>query len=145
MRALIACALLAACATSPPASPPERVAGCWIARGDEATTTFRWLRDETDPARMQGVAMVYGTGAPRLGGRYALELAVLAGRVGANWTFCDVEDGSDGPCWLVAESGGGSLEGGRAFIDQHNDRLRISVINAEGERLIFDGRRDECD
>jgi hypothetical protein len=140
VRALIACVLLAACATSPPDPPPERVAGCWIARGDPETTTFRWLRDQ-GTGRMQGVAMIYGTGAPRQGGRYVVEAQ------GQAWQLCALD--TDGPgsntCWRVAESGGGSLEGGRAFIDQHSERLRISVITNEGERLIFDGRRDGCD
>lgn len=140
MRALIACLLVTACVTSPPAPPPERVAGCWIARGDEATTTFRWLGDAADPGRIRGDVLIYAGGASASGGQYVVE------RHPHGWQFCALGDGASAPsCWRVAERGGGSLEGGRAFIDQHNDRLRISVISAEGERLIFDGRRDGCD
>ncbi|GAM99538.1 hypothetical protein U91I_03192 [alpha proteobacterium U9-1i] len=139
---MIACFLLAACATSPPEPPPERVHGCWIARGDEVTTTFRWLPNREVAGRMEGVAMQYGRGAPRQGGRYAVETGPQG-----EWQFCQLD--ADGPggnvCWRVAQSGGGSLDGGRAFIDQHEERLRISVVTDLGERLIFDGRRDGCD
>lgn len=142
MRALIACLSVVACATTPPEPPPERVHGCWIARGDEATTTFRWLPNRDAGGRMEGVAMQYGRGAPRQYGRYAIETNAQG-----EWQFCQFD--ADGPggnvCWRVAQSGTGSLEGGRAFIDLHDERLRISVVTAEGERLIFDGRRDGCD
>jgi hypothetical protein len=47
-------------------------------------------------------------------------------------------------CWRVAEGDGGSLEGGRAFIDAHGDRLRITVLGDGPEHLIFYGRRQGC-
>lgn len=138
MRALIACLLAAACATTSSAPPAERVHGCWIARGD-MTTTFRWLPETQAGGRMTGVSMIYGTGAPRRGGRYAVDQR----ENGA--FFCQLETADGETCWRIAEGRAGSLEGGRAFIDQHGERLRISVVSAEGERLIFDGQRDGCD
>jgi hypothetical protein len=45
----------------------------------------------------------------------------------------------------VARGEGGSLEGGRAFIDTHGERLRIAVVGDGPERVIFQGRRDGCD
>lgn len=138
MRALIACLFAAACATTPSSLPAERVHGCWIARGD-MTTTFRWLPDAQAGGRMTGVSMIYGSGAPQRGGRYVVEE-----RNGA-WAFCQLDTAQGETCWRVADGRAGSLDGGRAFIDQNGERLRISVVSAEGERLIFDGQRDGCD
>ena len=138
MRSLALCLMLAACATSPPPSPGARVAGCWIARGEILTTALRWRADLEQPGRLRGELTQTGSGAN--GARYA-----LAPR-GQSWAFCQLDAaGAEGACWQVAEGRGGSLEGGRAFIDAHRDRLRIAVVSAEGERLIFDGQRDGCE
>jgi hypothetical protein len=45
----------------------------------------------------------------------------------------------------VATGNSGSLEGGRAFIDIHRDRLRIAILDGRVERVIFQGARDGCD
>lgn len=142
MKKLLACLALAACATSSQTSPAERVAGCWIARGEEIATTLRWSPDPAAPAAMVGVVSTV-TNTRLDSATYRLAPSTQAGRVRAAWSLCRTD--SAGACWQVAEGGEGSLEGGRAFIDAHRDRLRISVVTHEGERLIFDGERDGCD
>jgi hypothetical protein len=72
--------------------------------------------------------------------RYSLEPS------DAGWSLCELDAaGAATRCWQVAEGEGGPLEGGRAFIDAHGDRLRISVIGDGPEQLIFSGRRSGCD
>lgn len=141
MRALLVCLMVAACATAPAPPPPERVAGCWIARGDEVTTTMRWLPDYELLGRVNGALLRYGPGEASENANYRLTPR------SDGWDFCQLGagEGAAEACWRVAIGQAGSLEGGRVFIDQHGDRLRIALVSAEGERLIFDGRRDGCD
>lgn len=140
MRTLIACLLLSACVTSAPASPPERVAGCWINR-DVGAVTMRWLLERARPGVLAGVRTVYGQAGVTSSMRYALEPS------GQGWSLCelDAEAAAATRCWQVAEGEGGSLDGGRAFIDTHGDSLRISVLGLGAEQVIFQGRRDGCD
>lgn len=140
MKRLALCLLLAACATTgsgPP--PPERVAGCWINR-DVGATTMRWLPDRERPGVMAGAKLVYRqTGSP-VSTRYSLEPSE------AGWSLCELDAASAAArCWQVAQGEGGSLEGGRAFIDTYSDRLRITVIGDGPDQTIFQGRRDGCD
>lgn len=138
MKALAALVFLAACATAAaPASP--RVAGCWIARdGTGAATTMRWLPDRERPGILRGDKLIYATSGATSNETYRLEPR------GEGWALCEATSGGE-RCWLVAEGEGGSLEGGRAFIDAHTDRLRISVIGDGPDRIIFQGDRDGCD
>jgi hypothetical protein len=140
MRPLFATLLLlAACATAPDRTPEQRVAGCWIDRNPSgAVTTMRWLGHPQRTGALRGAKVNYGVSGPAVREEYVLEQ-----RIGA-WTLCQVE--ADGErCWQVAQGESGSLEGGRAFIDAFSDRLRISVVDASGEREIYQGRRDGCD
>jgi hypothetical protein len=59
---------------------------------------------------------------------------------------CELDaEGAATKCWIVARGAGGSLEGGRVFIDTHGERLRITVAGDGPERVIFQGNRDGCD
>jgi hypothetical protein len=138
MRALAALVLVAACATA--GSPTtHRAAGCWIARdGTGAATTMRWLPDPARPGVLRGDKLIYDTSGATHGETYRLEPR------GEDWALCEVTSAGE-RCWVVAEGEGGSLEGGRAFIDAHTDRLRISVIGDGPDRVIFQGDRDGCD
>lgn len=136
MRALAALLLLSACATTP-VSPPERLAGCWIERSNVGgAVTMRWLPDAAGGLR--GDLLRYSTSGTSSRARYGLRPQPDGG-----YLLCRM--GADDTCWRVAQGDGGSLEGGRAFIDSYGDRLRISVIDANGQRVIFQGRRDGCD
>jgi hypothetical protein len=133
---LIALVLVAACATTPP-PPPERVEGCWIYRAEDGSAvTMRWLPDRTRPGVLIGSKHAYGAG----GGdeRYTLEPR------NAGWALCSL-DTAETRCWEVAMGEGGSLEGGRAFIDAYGQRLRISIAGDGPNRVIFQGARDGCD
>jgi len=78
-------------------------------------------------------------GGPR-STRYTLEPS------DAGHSLCELDSaGAATRCWQVAEGEGGSLEGGRVFIDSHADRLRITIIGDGADRVIFHGRRDGCD
>lgn len=142
MRSLFAAFFVAACATAPNSgTPSERVAGCWIDRNaDRTTITMRWLPDAEHPGALRGDLLRYGpTGAVGRGETLRLE------QRGEGWSLCEVSDDA-GACWQVAEGEGGSLEGGRAFIDAHGDRMRIAVVDPSGgERVIYHGSRDGCD
>jgi hypothetical protein len=141
MRTAAALAVcLAACATAAPdRAPAEQLRGCWINR-DVGATTMRWLPDRERPGVLAGARHVYRqTGAPQLT-RYALEPS----EEGAS--FCELDAaGAATKCWVVARGQGGSLEGGRVFIDTHGERLRITLIGDGPEQTIFQGRRDGCD
>lgn len=139
MRVAAACLLLAACATAGvPKPPPERVAGCWISR-ESVVSTMRWLPDASRPGALVGSRLQYAAGGP-IRTRYSMEPSA------AGWSFCEIDDaGAASRCWLVAEGQGGSLEGGRVFIDAYGDRLHINVIGDGSDLLIFRGRRDGCD
>lgn len=140
MRSLVAALLLAACATGAPPPPATRVAGCWINR-DAGAVTMRWLANPERPGALLGARIQYGQAGAERRTRFSLEPS------GQGWALCelDSEAAAATRCWQVAEGEGGSLEGGRAFIDTHGDRLRIEVIGAGPALLIFQGRRDGCD
>jgi hypothetical protein len=139
MRAVVSCLLLAACVTAgvqPP--PPERVTGCWISR-EALMATMRWAPDPSRAGVMAGSRVQYGATSPTRT-RYSMEQSA------AGWSFCEIDSsGAASRCWLVAEGEGGSLEGGRVFIDAHGDRLNITVIGDGPEQVIFRGRRDGCE
>jgi hypothetical protein len=137
MRAICAAALLllSACATSP---PPERLAGCWIARHEGAATrTMRWLPDPSRPGVLVGDLLIYET--PPRNARFTLEPR------DAGWVFCAHEGQGEPRCRAVAEGERGSLEGGRVFIDAYGESLRISMVGEGPEQIIFRGQRDGCD
>lgn len=141
MRAAAACLLfVAACASvAPPRSPDQRLAGCWINR-DVGATTMRWLPDRARPGVLAGSKLVYRQGGAPVATRYSLEPSE------SGWSMCEIDAGGAATrCWEVAQGQGGSLEGGRVFIDAHGDRLRISVIGDGPDRVLFHGRRDGCD
>lgn len=140
MRILAAALALSACVTSGDTSTPtERVAGCWINR-DVGAATMRWMPDPTRPNVMNGAKLVYRQVSSPVSTRYTLEPSETG------WAFCELDAaGAATRCWRVAQGESGSLEGGRVFIDQHGDRLRISVVGDGSERVIFYGRRDGCD
>lgn len=132
--------LVVACATVPQTgSPVEQVRGCWINR-DVGATTMRWLPDRTRPDVLSGARLQYRqTGAP-VSTRYTLEPSA------EGHSLCELDaQGAATRCWRVARGEGGTLEGGRAFIDSHGERLRISVVGDGPERIIFQGNRDGCD
>jgi hypothetical protein len=141
MKHAAACLLfVAACASAPSTlSPTEQVRGCWINR-DVGATTMRWLPDRARPDVLAGAHLVYRqTGAP-VSTRYTLEPS------DQGHSLCELDaSGAATKCWRVARGEGGSLDGGRAFIDTHGERLRIAVVGDGPERVIFHGRRDGCD
>ncbi|HYD88482.1 MAG TPA: hypothetical protein VEA80_13485 [Vitreimonas sp.] len=139
-RAVAACVFLSACATAAEVRPPaERVAGCWINR-DAGAVTMRWLPAQDRPGVMTGSRIIYGQTGVSSSTRYTLEPSE------AGASLCELgAEGAATRCWAVAQGEGGSLEGGRAFIDAHGDRLRITVIGDGPEQTIFQGRRDGCD
>jgi hypothetical protein len=142
-RAMLCLALaLAACATAPP-PPPERVAGCWIdrgARGEPGPVTMRWLPDDASPGALIGDRLNYSNAGPPENVRYRLEPRETF------WRLCELNaENGEVQCWRVAQGESGMLEGGRAFIDAHGDRLRIAILGAGPERVIFYGNRDGCD
>jgi hypothetical protein len=78
---------------------------------------------------------------PRIGAPTRYRLGVR----GDGQEFCELApDGDVSQCWAVAEGEGGSLEGGRAFIDRHGDRLTIEILGGPANRLIFQGGRRRC-
>ena len=140
MRAAVACLVLVACATGSGStrSPAEQVAGCWINR-DAGAVTMRWLPDRNRPGVLAGSRIVYGQTGVASSRRYSLEPSETG------WSLCELAAGAATRCWQVAQGEGGSLEGGRVFIDAHGDRLHIAVIGDGPEQVIFQGRRDGCD
>jgi hypothetical protein len=130
--------LLAACATPPQPDPDASVRGCWIARSGEQTTTMRWLPRPNRTEILYGDLLVYAPSGTT-NARYALEL------LENGWRLCSLANGDIQTCWPVAEGREGSVDEGRAFIDAYRERLRIAVVEATGERVIFDGQRDGCD
>lgn len=138
MRTAFASLLVAACATTM-TPPAERVAGCWIERGQH-TATMRWLPDPARGGALVGALLVYDATAVVRTARYALAAD------GPSWKMCELgSDGAAAQCWDVAQGEGGSLTGGRAFIDQSGGRLRIAIVGEGAERVIFQGQRDGCD
>jgi hypothetical protein len=138
MRAAVLSLLLvlAGCVTA--SAPNERVAGCWISRDGETTTTMRWLPNRDGGDTLRGDRLIYAPNAEPRATSYTL------GPGPNGVAFCTT--GDTARCWRVAAGASGSLQGGRAFIDAHGERLRISVVNdTGGERVVFNGRRDGCD
>lgn len=139
MRVLAALVLVAACATTAGAGAPERVRGCWIARDSAGgAVTMRWLPDPAQPGVLRGDKLIYGANGATQNETYRLEPR------GEDSALCQVLAEGE-RCWVVASGQGGSLEGGRAFIDGHQERLRISVIGDGPDRIVFEGDRDGCD
>ncbi|MBS0385901.1 MAG: hypothetical protein JSS00_11190 [Proteobacteria bacterium] len=132
-NALIGALMLAACATGTSLTPPQRLAGCWINR-DAGAARMRW--SEGAGGGLVGVKTLFGIAGVNTTERYAL--AATDG----GWRLCRVDAGSR--CWNVALGEGGSLTGGRAFIDGGSDYMRIAVIGDGPERVIFQGRREAC-
>ena len=141
MRLAVASVMfVAACATTPSnTSPADQLRGCWINR-DVGATTMRWLPDRTRPDVLAGARLQYRqTGTP-ISTRYTLEPS------DEGHALCELDaEGAATKCWRVARGQGGTLEGGRVFIDRHNERVRISVVGDGPERVIFAGNRDGCD
>lgn len=141
MRAAVAFALfLASCATVSATPIPDRLRGCWIDRSNVNVTTMRWLPDRERPDVLAGHRLTYRVNGDPVGTRFTLEPSEQG------FSFCELE--AAGPatrCWRVAEGEGGSLEGGRVFVDSHSERLRITIAGDGPERTVFDGRRDGCD
>jgi hypothetical protein len=140
MRALYAAlVLVAACATAPEKTPSERLFGCWVNR-DAGVVRMHWSPVNSGAGEMRGVRLDYN----HLGGAersfYSLDPS------GDGFALCQLEgeQGAALRCWQVAQGDSGSLEGGRAFIDAHGDRLRITIVGAGPERVLFNGRRDSC-
>lgn len=131
---------VAACATAPSDTPPDQqLRGCWINR-DVGATTMRWLPDRTRPDVLNGARLQYRqTGSP-VATRYTLEPSEQG------HSLCELDaEGAATKCWRVARGEGGTLEGGRVFVDRHGERLRITVVGDGPERIIFQGSRDGCD
>ncbi|MEZ5960820.1 MAG: hypothetical protein R3C30_10415 [Hyphomonadaceae bacterium] len=139
-RAAASLLFVAACATTASnLSPPEQLRGCWINR-DVGATTMRWLPDRERPDVLAGSRLVYRQAGAPVSTRFTLEPSEQGHSV------CELgADGAATRCWRVARGEGGSLEGGRVFIDSHGERLRITVVGDGPERTIFQGRRDGCD
>ncbi|MFZ2031791.1 MAG: hypothetical protein WAU68_15880 [Vitreimonas sp.] len=136
MRALIACVLLAACATGSPLSPAQRLAGCWINR-DVGAARMRWSQSPNSEGAFLGSKTTFGIAGNNMIERYRLE------NVEGAWRLCRADAGG-AQCWAVAQGDGGPLGGGRAFIDAGGDNLRIAVIGEGPERVIFQGHREGC-
>jgi hypothetical protein len=137
MRSLAAALLLAGCVTAN--APPDHIEGCWIertARGGAAT--MRWFPDNERPEVIVGHYLSY----PGSDTRRTYTLAPIGD---GNWNFCFVQSSGEQRCWAVARGQGGSLQGGRAFIDIHGERIRIAIIDGSVERVVFQGVRDGCD
>lgn len=138
MRALVACVLLAACATGSAATPAQRLAGCWINR-DAGAARMRWSVAPGADGAYLGSKTTFGIAGVNTTERFTLQSA------DGGWRLCRVAGGVEGEhCWGVAQGEGGSLTGGRAFIDAAGDYLRIAVIGEGPERVIFQGRREAC-
>lgn len=140
MRVLLLCLALGACATAPSIPPPERVEGCW---GNRASVrqAMRWTPDAARPGAMLGTKLDYVSADEPGRTLYSLEPS------GRGHALCelDAEGAAATRCWQVAQGQSGSLEGGRAFIDRFGARLRISVLGAGPERIIFQGHEESCD
>ncbi|MBL8537205.1 MAG: hypothetical protein JNM59_07355 [Hyphomonadaceae bacterium] len=140
MRALPALLLLASCASvGASATPPERVTGCWINR-DAGVVTMRWLPDRARAGMLKGVRATYGQAGAQDVQNYSLQTSEVG------WSMCQLDEGDVATaCWQVAEGDGGSLEGGRVFLDVYGERLRIAIVGDGPERVVFHGVRDGCD
>lgn len=134
MRTILACLALAACATT--LTPAERLAGCWVAQAP-SPVAMNWAPDAARPDVMIGVRSDPGGGAPT---RFSL------GPGDRGQVLCELGlNAADQRCWAVAEGEGGSLEGGRAFIDRHGARLTIEVLGAAPSVIVFQGHKRRCD
>jgi hypothetical protein len=133
MRVVCASLLLAGCVTASALNPGERVIGCW--RNNDAAVAMTWGPDAA--GGFIGVVSPDGEAGPR---RYNLRDSAEA------WTLCerDAAGVTDAQCWPVAQGQGGSLQGGRAFIDRQGERLHIAVADGQSQRIIFAGRRAPC-
>jgi hypothetical protein len=117
--------LLAGCITAaPPRAPPDELAGCWVNRHSGAV--MRWTPDASRANVLQGLVRDQA---------YSVEPD------GEGWKLCRA---SDNRCWAVARGNGGSLEGGRVFIDADGPGVRITVVGDGPARLLFEGRHSAC-
>ncbi|MBK8544553.1 MAG: hypothetical protein IPL62_13980 [Caulobacteraceae bacterium] len=139
-RAVASLLFVTACATGASETPPDQqLRGCWINR-DVGATTMRWLPDRSRPDVLAGARLVYRQSGPPVSTRYTLEPS------DEGHSMCELgADGAATECWRVARGEGGTLDGGRVFIDAHGERLRIAVVGDGPEQLIFQGNRDGCD
>src|SRR6185295_19540754 len=71
MRALIACVLLAACATGSTLSPAQRLAGCWINR-DAGAARMRWSESPDSEGAFLGSKTSFGIAGANTTERYSL-------------------------------------------------------------------------
>lgn len=129
----LAAVMLAACATGSALVAPQRLAGCWINR-DVGAARMRW--SESADGGLAGVKTTFGIAGANITERYRLSPSE------SGWRLCHVDRSER--CWDVAQGEGGSLTGGRAFIDGGGDYARIAVIGDGPERVIFQGRRESC-
>jgi hypothetical protein len=137
MRALVACVLLAACATGSTLTPAQRLAGCWINR-DAGASRMRWSETPDSGGSYAGSKTTFGIAGTNSTEHYTLSSAE------SGWRLCRTDAADAGHCWAVAQGEGGSLTGGRAFIDGSSDNLRIAVIGDGPERVVFQGHREAC-
>lgn len=100
---------------------------------------MRWLPDRERAGALLGDRLHYRTSGP-VRTRYSLEPSA------DGFALCELDNANTATrCWQVAQGEGGSLEGGRAFIDAYGDRLRITIVGDGADRTVFQGRRDGCD
>lgn len=135
MRMTFACLALAACAIAPAPTPAARLVGCWVAQRP-ITLVMDWAPDPAQPEVMIGVRS-----DPARGESTRFSLAPSdQGPV-----FCELgPSDANQRCWGVAEGEGGSLEGGRAFIDRHGERLTIEILGASPSLIVFQGHSRRC-
>jgi hypothetical protein len=93
-------------------------------------------READATGAVQGTKTTFGIGGANSVEHFSLEGA------DSGWRLCRTD--GDAHCWDVAQGEGGSLAGGRAFIDRSGDSLRIAVIGDGSERVIFQGVREAC-
>jgi hypothetical protein len=130
---MIGALVLAACATGSSLTPAQRLAGCWINRDAGAARMF-W--SESADGGLVGTKTTFGIAGANMTERYTLAPA------DEGWRLCRVD--AEAKCWAVAQGDGGSLTGGRVFIDGGSDYIRVAVIGDGPERVIFQGRHEAC-
>ena len=134
MRAIALALLLMGCATAQSGPPSDRLAGCWADTTQGGVSTLRW-RPDPEGRLLGELRETPVNGAPWTGN-------FILRQAGEIWQVCDV---SGQPCWTVAETREGSMEGGRAFIDRYRDRLHFSIVGADGRSVArFVGESAPC-
>jgi hypothetical protein len=97
MRALIACILLAACATGSELNPAQRLAGCWINRAAGAVR-MRWSENPNSEGLFLGSKTSFGIAGANSTERYALENA------DGGWRLCRLALVTRGHCKRLSSS-----------------------------------------